>query len=188
MKLFKYPIKLASSCFAICVIASTAAVIAQPKPPQTNSVIKLTPTQLKVLRSLGLKIALPSYVPTNFHADKVIVSAGRENVDSLRYLIVYQNLSADKCFAIESVSGGIGDLPAGSRSYPINSPIFGKSTLEQGLYGNAKQPTLLSQWWGEQNGPFYRFVGTGVMPELSNCGNVTPQEAVKVSQSIQYLN
>ena len=78
------------------------------------------------MRSLGLKIALPSYVPTNFHADKVIVSAGRENVDSLRYLIVYQNLSADKCFAIESVSGGIGDLPAGSRSYPLNSPIFGK--------------------------------------------------------------
>ncbi|MHC5833418.1 MAG: hypothetical protein ACYT04_99870, partial [Nostoc sp.] len=85
----------------------------------------------------------------------------------MRYLIVYQNLSADKCFAIESVSGGIGDLPSGSRSYPINSPIFGKSTLEQGLYGNAKQPTLLSQWWGKQNGPVYRFVGTGVMPELS---------------------
>ncbi|ODG99993.1 hypothetical protein A4S05_35325 [Nostoc sp. KVJ20] len=53
MKLFKYPIKLASSCFATCVIASTAAVIAQPKSPQTNSVIKLTPTQLKVLRSLA---------------------------------------------------------------------------------------------------------------------------------------
>ena len=66
--------------------------------------------------------------------------------------------------------------------------IFGKSVLEQGLYGNAKQPTLLSQWLGEQNGPFYRFVGTGVIPELSNCSNVTPQEAVKVSQSIRYLN
>ncbi|WP_375498731.1 hypothetical protein [uncultured Nostoc sp.] len=188
MKTLKYPVKLASSCVVACIIASMAAVIAQPKPSQTNLVIKLTPTQLKVLRSLGLKVALPSYVPSNFNADTVLVSAGRENVDSLRYLVVYQNLSADKCFAIESTSGGIGDLPSGSRSYPINSPIFGKSVLEQGLYGNAKQPTLLSQWLGEQNCPFYRFVGTGVIPELSNCSNITPQEAVKVSQSIRYLN
>ncbi|MBW4426296.1 MAG: hypothetical protein KME50_18055 [Nostoc desertorum CM1-VF14] len=188
MKSFKYSVNIASSCVLACIIASTAAVIAQPKVSQTNLGIKLTPTQLKVLRSLGLKVALPSYIPANFRADTVLVSAGRENVDSLRYLVVYQNLSADKCFAIESTSGGIGDLPSGSRSYPINSPIFGKSFLELGLYGNAKRPTLLSQWWGEQNGPFYRFVGTGVVPELSNCTNITPQEAVKVSQSIQYLN
>ncbi|MEH2160341.1 MAG: hypothetical protein V7K38_04680 [Nostoc sp.] len=188
MKIFKYSVNLISSCIVACFIASIAAVIAQPKPSQINSVIKLTPTQLKILRSLGLKVALPSYVPANFRADKVLVEAGRENVDSLRYLVVYQNLSADKCFAIESASGGIGDLPSGSRSYPINSPIFGKSVLELGLYGNAKQPTLLSQWLGSQNGPFYRFVGTGVVPELSNCSNLTPQEAVKVSQSIEYLN
>lgn len=188
MKLFKYTVNLAYSCALICIIASPIAVIAQPKASQPNLGIQLTPTQLKVLRSLGLKVALPTYVPANFRADEVLVSAGRENVQSLRYLIVYQNLSADKCFAIESVSGGIGDLPSGSRSYPINSPIFGKTVLEQGLYGNAKQSTLLSQWLGEQNGPFYRFVGTGVVPELSNCSNITPQEAVKVSQSIRYLN
>ncbi|MFN6463456.1 MAG: hypothetical protein RMZ41_016800 [Nostoc sp. DedVER02] len=188
MNILKYSVSFASFCVVACIIASTAAVIAQPRPSQTNSVIKLTSTQLKVLRSLGLKVALPSYIPANFRADKVLVEAGRENVDSLRYLVVYQNLSADKCFAIESTSGGIGDLPSGSRSYPINSPIFGKSVLEVGLYGNAKQPTLLSQWLGSQNGPFYRFVGTGVVPELSNCSNLTPQEAVKVSQSIRYFN
>ncbi|MBD2507764.1 hypothetical protein [Nostoc sp. ATCC 53789] len=188
MNILKYSVNFASFCVVACIIASTSAVIAQPRPSQSNSVIKLTPTQLKVLRSLGLKIALPSYLPANFHADKVLVEAGRENVQSLRYLVVYQNSSADKCFAIESTSGGIGDLPSGSRSYPINSPIFGKSVLEQGLYGNAKQPTLLSQWLGSQNGPFYRFVGTGVLPELSNCSNVTPQEAVKISQSVRYFN
>jgi hypothetical protein len=79
-------------------------------------------------------------------------------------------------------------LPSVSRSYPINSPIFGKSVLEQGLYGNAKQITLREQWLGSQKGPFYRFVGTGVGAQLSNCSNVTPQEAVKVTQWIQYLN
>ncbi|MEH2077804.1 MAG: hypothetical protein V7K57_25965 [Nostoc sp.] len=188
IKLSKYSVKLAFSCVVTYIIASTAAVIAQPKPSQTNSVTKLTPTQLKVLRSLGLKVALPSYIPADFHADKVLVSAGRENVDSLGYLVVYKNLSADKCFAIESVSGGIGDLPSGTRSYPINSPIFGRSVLEQGVYGNAKQPTLLSQWLGSENGLFYRFVGTGIVPELSNCSNVTPQEAVRITQSIRYLN
>jgi hypothetical protein len=188
MKLPKYLVKLASSCIIACIIVATSVVVAQPNSSQTNSVVNLTPIQLKVLRSVGLKVALPTYIPVNFHANEVIVSAGRENVDSLRYLVVYQNLSTAQCFAIESASGGIGDLPSGSRSYPINSPIFGKSVLELGLYGDAKQPTLLSQWWGEQNGPFYRFVGTGVVPELSNCTNITPQEAVKVSQSIRYLN
>ncbi|MEH1830406.1 MAG: hypothetical protein V7L22_34555 [Nostoc sp.] len=72
----------------------------------------------------------------------------------------------------------------------MNLEIKGQKALVIGcgLEDDAKQPTLLSQWWGEQNGPFYRFVGTGVMPELSNCNNVTPQEVVKVSQSIRYLN
>lgn len=77
-------------------------VVAQPNSSQTNSVVKLTPIQLKVSRSVGLRVALPSYIPANFHANEVIVSAGRENVESLRYLVVYQNLSTDQCFAIES--------------------------------------------------------------------------------------
>lgn len=188
MKLFKYSVNLAAACIVASIINYLPAVIAQPKPSSTNSGMKLTPTQLKVLRSLGLKVALPTYVGANFQAEKVLVEAGRENVQGLRYFVIYRNFSANKCFAIESTSGGIGDLPSGTRSYPINSPIFGKSVLEFGLYGNAKQPTLLSQWLGKQNGPFYRFVGTGVVPELSDCSNITPQEAVKISQSIRYLN
>lgn len=100
-------------------------------------------------------------------------------------MIIYENV--DKCFAIESTSGSIGDLPDGSRSYPINSSVFGKSSLEQGLYGQSKQQTLLSQWLGAPNSPFYRFVGTDVTLELSRCNNVSPQEAVKVIQSIRYL-
>ncbi|RCJ40822.1 hypothetical protein A6770_37375 [Nostoc minutum NIES-26] len=188
MKLSKFPANLVFCIVIACIIAYMSAVIAQPKPSQTNSSIKLTPIQLKVLRSLGLKVALPTYIPANFQAEKVLVEAGRENVQGLRYFVIYQNFSANKCFAIESASGGIGDLPSGTRSYPINSSIFGKSLLEFGLYGNAKQPTLLSQWLGEQNGPFYRFVGTGVVPELSDCSNITPQEAVKISQSIRYLD
>lgn len=166
-----------------CVTATV--VIAQPKPEKNEA--KLTTTQLQVLRSIGLKIALPTYVPANFRLSRALVEAGRENVQGLRYLVVYENYDGDRCFAIESASGGIGDLPQGSNSYAINSLLFGKSSLEQGLYGDAKQQTLLSQWLGSQNGPFYRFVGANVTAELSRCNNISPQEAVKVTQSIQYL-
>ncbi|MBW4512145.1 MAG: hypothetical protein KME64_37455 [Scytonematopsis contorta HA4267-MV1] len=183
MKSSKHLYSLIAALVGACVTASFA--IAQPKPSSNQA--KLTTTQLKVLRSIGLNIALPTYVPANFRLSRASVEAGRENAQGLRYLVVYENYDGDRCFAIESTSGGIGDLPPGSNSYAINSPLFGKSSLEQGLYGNAKQQTLLSQWLGSKNGPFYRFVGANVAPELSRCNNISPQEAVKVTQSIRYL-
>jgi hypothetical protein len=107
MKFKRYSVNFALSYILACVIIiGTTRVIAQSKPSQINSEAKLTSTQLKVLYSLGLKIALPSYIPANFRTDKVLVEAGRDNVQGLRYLVVYRNLNAGKCFAIESVSGG----------------------------------------------------------------------------------
>jgi hypothetical protein len=47
--------------------------------------------------------------------------------------------------------------------------------------------TLLGNWLGAENGLFYRFVGAGILPSLSRCDNISPQEAVRVSESLQYL-
>jgi hypothetical protein len=154
---------------------------------------QLNPDQLRLLRALGLKIAVPTYVPPGFKLEKVQAEVERNTrFGGVGYTLFYRrydaNSSKDFCFAIEATNGGIGDLPEGSRSYPINSPVFGKTTLEYGKYGQASNPTFLSNWLGETNGPFYHFVGAEVIPGLVRCSNVSVQEAVRVTESLRYVN
>lgn len=161
--------------------------------PRLAPEAQLNPLQLKLLRSLGLKIAVPTYVPAEFRLNRVQADVSQSTrVGGIGYTLFYRrydaNASQDFCFAIEATNGGIGDLPDGDRSYPVNSPVFGKTTLESGKYGKVANPTFLSNWLGEAKGPFYRFVGTGVIPGLSNCSNVTVQEAVRVTESLRYVN
>lgn len=147
---------------------------------------KLTPAQIQQLRSLGIEIAVPTYIPNRFRVDKVKVQPCPPGSRRFcpQYTITYRGPN-NTCFAIESTGGGIGGVPEGDRTFAINSPLFGDGLLELGKYGQSKTPTLLAQWLG--NGPFYRFTGAGVIPELSRCNNISPQEAVRVTESLQYL-
>jgi hypothetical protein len=162
------------------------------KKLQLSPEAQLTSTQIELLKSLGLRIVVPGYVPPKFKLQKVEAELDRNPIgDGISYRIIYQKYDTDSekdfCFAIEATNGGIGDLPNGERSYPINSLVLGKSTLEYGLYGHASKPTLLGNWLGPENGPFYRFVGTDVLLGLPQCDNISPQEAVRVSESLHYL-
>lgn len=163
----------------------------QPKIKQLPQKAQLTSPQKQLLKSLKIKVAVPSYIPVGFELEKVFVEVSRHSgVGGTGYTILYSrydnNSNKDFCFAIESTNGGIGDLPEGIRSFPINSPVFGKTTLEYGQYGDAKKPTFLSSWLGEEKGPFYRFVGVGLVPGTSNCNNISTQEAIRVTQSLRY--
>lgn len=182
----------------ICPILNTFLVdhvsYAQPTPKKTQlpPETQLNPDQHRLLRALGLKIAMPTYVPPGFKLEKVQAEVERNTrIGGIGYTLIYRHYDVDStkdfCFAIEATNGGIGDLPVGGRSYPINSPVFGKATLEYGEYGQASTPTFLSNWLGETNGPFYHFVGAEVIPGLARCNNVSVQEAVRVTESLQYL-
>jgi len=171
----------------VASVMMTGVAHAQSAKPNPDA--QLSPAQLQILKATGLKVATPSYVPSGFQLDEIQVNARRNSrVGGLGYLMIYRKLdrdsSQDFCFAIEATSGGIGDLPSGEKSFLVNNPTYGKTTLNLGKYG-AANATLLSSWMGGDRGPFYRFAGAGVNPALSRCRNISPQEAVKVVESIR---
>jgi hypothetical protein len=125
---------------------------AQGLPNSGLTSLTTTPTavQLAALQATGIKVVLPGYVPTGFQLDAVSVQANRSpKVGGYRTLITYQKMDAvtttstaltaaiaapPQCFAIEAVTATAQPLAPGTASFPINSPVFGRSQLNYGLY------------------------------------------------------
>ncbi|MCU0545563.1 MAG: hypothetical protein MUE44_25900 [Oscillatoriaceae cyanobacterium Prado104] len=163
-----------------------------PNSRQLLANTQLSQTQINQLKSLGVKIAIPSYIPAGFQVASVQVKPCPSGIRRFcpDYAIIYRN-SNNSCFAIESTGGGIGDMPSDNleQSYPVNNPILGKSALlNYRKNSRFSGPILTGSWMGK--GPFYRFTGAGsrlVNAELSNCSDISPQEAVRVWESLRYL-
>ncbi|MEG3977988.1 hypothetical protein QT970_25715 [Microcoleus sp. herbarium8] len=183
---------------AILAAASIQSVTAQRSTNQGQFLAntQLSQTQTNQLKSLGTKVAIPSYVPAGFQVASVQVKPCPSGVRRFcpNYAIIYRNPN-NSCFAIESTGGGIGDMPSTDLegSYPVNNSILGKSAvLKYRENPRLSGPTLTGSWMGK--GPFYRFTGAGsplflntAPPELSNCKDISPQEAVRVWESLRYL-
>ncbi|MFM9265518.1 hypothetical protein [Tychonema sp. BBK16] len=178
--------------------ASIQSVTTAQRPNQGKLLAntQLSDKQTNQLKSLGSKVAIPSYVPAGFQVASVEVKPCPSGVRRFcpEYAIIYRS-SNNSCFAIESTGGGVGDMPSANleRSYPVNNSILGKSEVLKYRKGDRLSgPTLIGSWMGE--GPFYRFTGAGsrfllgtTPTELSNCKDISPQEAVRVSESLRYL-
>ncbi|MEG4498765.1 hypothetical protein QUB05_16185 [Microcoleus sp. F10-C6] len=178
--------------------ASIQSVTAERSTNQGQLVAnaQLSDIQTNQLKSLGVKVAIPSYIPAGFQVASVQVKPCPSEFRRFcpNYAIIYGN-SNNSCFAIESTGGGIGDMPSTDleRSYPVNNSILGKSAvLKYRKNPRLSGPTLTGSWMGK--GPFYRFTGAGsrlfldtAPPELSNCKDISPQEAVRVWESLRYL-
>lgn len=168
----------------------------RPNRDQLRANTQLSDKQTNQLKSLGSKVAIPSYIPAGFQVASVQVKPCPSGVRRFcpNYAIIYRN-SNNSCFAIESTGGGIGDMPSDDleQEYAVNNPILGKSALlKYRKNPRLSGPTLTGSWMGQ--GPFYRFTGAGsrlflntALPELSNCSDISPQEAVRVWESLRYL-
>ena len=168
----------------------------RPNQGQLLANAQLSEKQTNQLKSLGVNIAIPSYIPPGFQVASVLIKPCPSGVRRFcpDYAIIYRN-SNNSCFAINSTGGGVGDLPPVDleQKYPVNNPILGKSVVLK--YPKSRVPsglTLIGSWMGK--GPFYRFTGAGsrlvigtAVTELSNCSDISPQEAVRVSESLRYL-
>ncbi|MEG4417134.1 hypothetical protein QUA70_00810 [Microcoleus sp. LAD1_D5] len=183
---------------AILATASIQSVTAERSTNQEQLLAnaQLSDRQTNQLKSLGVKVAIPSYVPAGFKVASVQVKPCPSGVRRFcpNYAIIYRNPN-NSCFAIESTGGGIGDMPSTDleRDYPVNNSILGKgAVLKYRKNDRLSGPTLIGTWMGK--GPFYRFTGAGsrlfldtAPPELSNCKDISPQEAVRVWESLRYL-
>lgn len=170
-------------------------------PVQSQTALAgLTENQIQRLTSLNRKIAVPAYIPPGFKVADVQIKSCPDNASSCRfgpnYTIVYRGEN-NSCFAIEATGGGIGGGPNLEFNLPINSPVLGSSRL---YYGRAPHemttenvsPRIISDWLGDvANNPnllFVRFAGSGASQFVQNCNNISPEEAVKVTESLVFIN
>ncbi|MBW4528731.1 MAG: hypothetical protein KME18_26800 [Phormidium tanganyikae FI6-MK23] len=194
----------------VLIVLVLSAIVFIP-PATAAEALTLSTKDQTALKALGIKIAVPTYVPTGYAVKKVEVepcSAGSPRSSKgtcrfgPRYSISYRNAVAkDSCFfAIEAVGGGLGG-PAFEFRKPFSTSLFGEVAVEFGKPdGSAKvpsaaqlnspQPGLRSDWGSEdrlKSGPFYHVIGHPLKP-APECGNtITPNEVIKIVQSLTWL-
>lgn len=164
------------------------------------------------LKALGIKIAVPTYVPTGYTVRKVEVEPCPEGSPlspkgtcrfGPTYSIAYRNAVAkDSCFfAVRATGGGIGGPSGEYRTPPVSTrllgdvaALFGKSDnsakVPSAAQLNSPQPGLMTDWGSEdggKSGPFYRVIGHPVEPAPECQNTITPNEVIKIMQSLTWL-
>lgn len=142
----------------------------------------ISDSQLEQLRSLNMKLVMPKNVPPGFQLTNIY---DRSANGFKGYLLVYRKGAS--CFGIEGTNGGIGTVSPGDASFVVKNAVLGRGKIEQ---QRANEPKLIGQWMAK--GPFYRFVGANYNfnggSELVGCQDITPKEAVFVSEALRYLD
>lgn len=201
---------LVRSAMVVASLATAQVAIAVPQPSL------LTVQQQARLKALGIKIAVPGYVPSGFKVVKVEtqpcpVNIPRSKTGTCRfgpgYGIVYRHQQQNACFAIEETGGGIGG-PAYNYGFPVATKLFGQTSIQFGQHSNKapRRPTqqqlalpqqnLFMDWGGA--GPFYRLIGADFVRStyygerwnrpVTQCRkDITPKEAEKIVRSLTWL-
>ncbi len=184
--------KLAIGLLAGCVMAgavSTKAIAQTPAQLDYLSEASGIPEAgLEVLQTLDMPVAIPTYMPNYMYFSQLELEFS--DWGGMTYRILYEGLNEESlevlCLTIEGTNDGIGGLPSGDRSYVVNHEMYGRDTIEEGLYGESVIPTLLGNWLGQGMG-YYRFVGAGIYDGYSECNNVATDEAIAISESLRPL-
>jgi hypothetical protein len=170
-----------------------------PDPALTTaSVVLLSQEQINALQGLGVPVAVPTVVPAGFEVDRVRTEVGSGGPGGGAGYEIFYTDNTNRCFAIESTSGGIGSGMALQYRLPVRPGIFTEDYgLNFGQPQDANQPQeteepLLYSDWMEGNGQFYRLVGAALIneqyPEYSDCEDLPPEIAARVAESLIYLD
>ncbi len=171
----------------------------------------LTTSQAQKLKALGIKIAVPSYIPPGFNVIKLTTEPcppnarrGKTGVcDDLHpsYQILYRN-SQQTCFDVTAVGGGLGG-DDGDFMLPVDTKLLGKVNLELGTdMGPGKRPTpqqlntVQSNIWTYPKGvnrgspPYSPYYAISTVENQNGCGknlNLTPLDMKAIIQSLTWL-
>lgn len=183
----------AVSVFTIALMGQFAVSgNAQTVPSSQPAPVKLTSSELQALKfqildTLGIRVAKPAEVPAGFQLADIQVKAASPEYGGVGYLLQYRrsNAGAAQCFGIQAATK-LTSSPANSQGLAVRNPVLGGGVLKSVTTGAT--PTLVSSWFKGERGAAYRFVGAGAEPSLANCSNVTPEEAVSITQSLRYAD
>ncbi len=154
-----------------------------------SQVKKLVDLDKKKIENSQLRVILPSYIPSEFRVDKVEVL----NTDlEANYTIIYRNLN-NFCFYIKnSISGKkagqhyflleTARYRSGRETIYINSSVIGYGYLDIYNYGNISTNPSISLVSLQNIG--FKFES----PCTKNDRAITTSKAVKIVESLQYLN
>jgi hypothetical protein len=166
----------------------------------------LTPAQVKTLKAVGVKIALPNYVPKDFQVAQVTTIPCKTKRDAqgvcqgkAGYTVLYRNASKT-CFTVYGeYTRGIGG-GAGQFAFPVVVPLLGETVIG---FGNGRsiddQPATAQQLQVPQPNllsfPVYQpktaiIYGIRMEENRLGCGanrSITPTELGKILQSLAWL-
>jgi hypothetical protein len=165
---------------------------------------KLTIEQSQSLKTLGIKIAVPSYIPTGFTVASVTMEPCPSDEpkrtatgvcgDGPSYSILYRNPQFT-CFEIREAGGGLGG-PGGDFVFPVQIKLLGETTVNFGALTTSEKPASPQQltipqpgiWsWPAGQSPYY---GISTVENQDGCGanlSLTPLEVKKILQSLTWL-
>ena len=173
----------------VCDSQSSAPATTIPQLPG------MTKPQLGALNALGVKVAVPGYIPTGFRVVNVTTQCPGETLKTCRpgpsYDIVFRS-PAGTCFVVMGVGGGIGDGNL-KQTVTVNSKLFGpiKMGLNNSRYpkrSDANIDPIFTEWLTQslRSGPFYKFYSGEPYP--AGCTSKVPfNEAVKIVESLKWL-
>ncbi len=177
----------------------------EPQPPATaNGHSLLSANDQETLKSLGIKIAIPQYVPQGFRVETIVAKpctkADKKFCRSEpSYTVVYGN-AQNYCFAVDAVSGGVGGPGGGRYNRAVDTKLLGKVDVAVDLGSRdpiqgpiteeiANVPQKNIQTLAGSEPPFYG-VTTMIDNRVKSCGVeafMTPNEFIKIVQSLEFL-
>jgi hypothetical protein len=155
----------------------------------------ITKPQLASLNALGIKVAVPGYIPKGFRVVNVTTQCPGGTLKTCRqgptYDIVFRS-PAGICFVIEGTSGGIGDTFL-EQPVTVKSELFGPIKIGLNNSGSpirsdANIIPIFTEWLTQslRSGPVYRFYSGEPYP--AGCtSKVAFNEAVKIVESLKWL-
>ena len=162
-----------------CAIALTLTNVIAASTPAAASAPGLSAQQVGALGALGVRVALPTYVPAGYSLEEVRITPCEYHVSRRScssgpdYIVRYHN--GDAWFSFEETTGDLGGTSLTYKTF-VKTKIFGTVPLRFGSGGDgigltpsasdlqAVQREVYCDWLGA--GPYYHLIGERIAPAV----------------------
>jgi hypothetical protein len=154
---------------------------ADNSPSAIGKAAKLTPLQVQDLISLEkkrkIRVIVPTYIPAGFKVDSFKINSNRFGP----YSIIYRN-SSDACFHIVTPPWGDGPIEYDTVR-DISSPALGKIVLGYTQFPQSDSFPVIGFRSPAKEGFFFASPAS-----YAGCKSISFKDAIKIIESLQYLN